>query len=163
MVPDAATLEHVGGVGEPERDVRELLDQQDPDPRARHFLERRHEALHDDRRQAQRELVDDHDPRARDEGLGEHDHLLLAAREQARRRLPARLESREELERVGDPLLALVARERVGRDAEVVLHRQLGQQPAPLGDDCDARGANRLGARACEVRVSEQDLAAARA
>ena len=134
------------------------------DPGARDLLERRHEALHDDRRQAQRELVDDHDPRPRDERLGEDDHLLLAAREQARRRLPARLElAGRARARSAIRALRSLARERVRRDAQVVLHRQLGQQPPPLGDDRDARGADRLGPRAREVRVAEQDLAAARA
>ena len=41
------------------------------------------EALDDDRREPERELVDQDDARVRDEGLREHDHLLLAARERA--------------------------------------------------------------------------------
>ncbi len=82
--------------------MRELLDQEHADAVRGDSLERRHEALDDDRREAERELVDEDDLRLRDEGLGEHDHLLLATREQARRDAPALLELREELERVRD-------------------------------------------------------------
>ena len=63
----------------------ELLDQEHPDALRGDGLDRRHEALDDHRREAERELVDEHDLRLGDEGLGEHHHLLLATREQARR------------------------------------------------------------------------------
>ena len=83
----------------------ELLDQEHPDALRGDSLERRHEALDDHRCETERELVDEDDLRLRDESLGEHHHLLLAAREQARRVLPALLELREELECVGDAFL----------------------------------------------------------
>ena len=67
---------------EAERDVRELLDQEHADAARGDGLQRRHEPLDDDRREAERELVDEHDLRLRDESLGEHDHLLLATRQE---------------------------------------------------------------------------------
>ena len=65
--------------------MRELLDQEHADAARGDGLQRRHEPLDDDRREAERQLVDEDDLRPGDERLGEHDHLLLAAREQARR------------------------------------------------------------------------------
>src|SRR6185312_8464131 len=101
-------------LGEPERDVDELLDQEHADPIVRRVLERRDQALDDDRGEAERELVDEHELRPRYERLREHDHLLLAAREGARDRLPAGLEMREELDGVLDPALRVLARKGIG-------------------------------------------------
>ncbi len=50
------------------------------------------------------------------------------------------------------PSLRLVAPERVGRDAQVVLDRELGQQAAALRDDRDAGAADLLGPPPREVR-----------
>ena len=102
-VADPAAFEDVGVLGEPERDVRELLDQQDADAARGGGLQRRDEPLDDDGRETERELVDEQDPRLRDERLREHDHLLLAAGEQPGQAGPPFLELRKELERVVDP------------------------------------------------------------
>ena len=109
LVADAAALEHVGLVREPERDVRELLDQEDADAGRGDGLEHGREALDDDRREPERQLVDEDHARVRDERLREHDHLLLAAREQAAGDPPALLELGEELERARDPALRVLA------------------------------------------------------
>ncbi len=98
-VLDPPALHHVGAVGQPERERRELLDQQHPDAGLGDRADRRDQALDDDRRQPQRQLVDDHEPRLRDERLREHDHLLLAARQRARLRAEPLLELGEQLER----------------------------------------------------------------
>ena len=65
--------------------------------------------------------------------------------------LPALLELGEELERARDAALRVLLGERVGRDAEVVLDRQPGQQPPALGHDRDAGAADLLGPPAREV------------
>ena len=86
LVADAAALEHVGGLRE--RRARAWANcsiRSTPTPFAATASSVGHEPLDDDRREAERELVDEHDARAGDERLGEHDHLLLAARERARR------------------------------------------------------------------------------
>ena len=106
-------------------------------PRRGGGLERRHEPFHDDGREAERELVDEDDARSRDERLGEHDHLLLAAREEAAGDGPALLELGKELERERDPAACIRSGERVRRDAEVVLDRELRQEPPALRDDGD--------------------------
>src|SRR4029453_11861414 len=97
----------------------ELLDQQHAHPVGGGALQRRHQALDDDRREAQRELVDEDELRPRDERLREHDHLLLAAGERAGDRVPARLPERGELDRVLDPALAS------SRESEYVATRML--------------------------------------
>ena len=161
VVADPAAFEHVGGLGQAEGHMGELLDQEDADAGGRDGLQRRHEALDDNRRQPERELVDEQDRGMRDERLREHDHLLLASREQAPRDGPPLLELGKQLERVCDAPLRVVAAQRVGRDAKVVLDRQLGQKPPSLGDDRDAGAAHLLGAMPREVHVSQQHLAGA--
>ncbi len=79
--------------------MRELLDQEHADAARGDRLQHGREALDDDRREPERELVDEHHARVGDERLGQHDHLLLAAREQAAGDAPALLELGEELER----------------------------------------------------------------
>src|SRR4029453_10463102 len=59
VVADPPALQHVGALGEPERDVGELLDEQHPDPRFGHRRQRRHQALDDQGGETQRQLVHD--------------------------------------------------------------------------------------------------------
>ena len=63
-----------------------LFHEQDPDSRfprdPRHRGEQR---LHDDRREAEAQLVDHEELRAPDERAGDGQHLLLATRHQTRR------------------------------------------------------------------------------
>ena len=116
--------------------MRELLDQQHSDPCLRDVLHRGDEALDDDRRQPERELVDEHELRAARRAPAQ-------ARPSAARRprgsapgRPALLELGEELERERDAAAwPRRGRERVGRDAEVVLDRQHREQSPTLGDD----------------------------
>ncbi len=96
---DRAALHDVGAVREPERERRELLDQQHAGAGLGDRPDRRYEPVDDDRREPERELVDDHEPRMGHERLREHDHLLLAARERAGRIVEALLELGEQLER----------------------------------------------------------------
>ncbi len=63
VVTDAAALEHVGRGREGERDVRELLDQQNPDARLGDRRQRRYQSLHDHGREPERQLVDEQDRR----------------------------------------------------------------------------------------------------
>ena len=159
VVADPTSLDHVRRPREPERDVGELLDQEDADPALRHRGEDRDEALDDQGCESERQLVDEHDLGAGHEGLGEHDHLLLPARERARRRLPAALERWEQLERVVDPLARLRPAERVRGDPEVVLHGELSQEAPSLRHDRDTGGPDRLGAPPCDLLIADEDAA----
>ena len=71
-------------------------------------------------------------------------------------------ELRKELERVVDPFRCVGPAERVGRDAQVVVHGQVGQQPAALRNDSDAGAADPFGAHPGQIALAEQDAAAAR-
>src|SRR5262245_36255755 len=79
---DAAVLDHVAVVGDLERDLSVLLDEQDGG--ARLFADRReaaHQLLDDERREALRELVDEQQLRVTGECRADREHLALAARE----------------------------------------------------------------------------------
>ena len=144
--------------------MRELLDQEDADAGRGDGLERRREPLDDDRREAERELVDEQDhARLRDERLREHDHLLLAAGEQAAGDRPALLELGEQLERVRDPALGLLPLE-----SEYVATRRLsstvssGSSRRPSGTTATPAPRICSGRRRVRSSVAEQDAAGAR-
>ncbi len=107
-VLDLATLDHVRRGGQRERHVGELLDQQHAGAAVGDALDHRHQALDDDRRQPERELVDHHHLRLRRQRLCQHDHLLLAARQRPGGGVEPALELGEQLERVGDAGLGVV-------------------------------------------------------
>ena len=93
--------------------------------------------------------------RLRDERLGEHEHLLLAAGERARReRRGACSSSGNSSSAYARPASASSRAQRVGRDAQVVLDGQLRQQAPALGHDRDAGRADplRAGGRSGRAR-----------
>src|SRR6266853_1636446 len=94
-------------------------------------------------READARLVEKAQPRARHVGLGELDHLLLAAGEIARlgaQLLPDRREVREHLveARLDVQLLRVRARQVLERQAQVVGHAHVGKQARLLRDVPDA-------------------------
>ena len=137
---DAAGLEHVGVVGELERQRRVLLDQQHA-----HLLllvDAAHDAedlLHDQRRQAERRLVEQHQARPQHQRAADRQHLLLAARQRAGLLLQALLEAREIVEdRVELVLDALLVLARVGGDAQVLVDAEGREGAAALRHVGDA-------------------------
>src|SRR5215475_7279071 len=81
---DAADLEHVAEVGGHERHVRVLLDQQDGDAElAVDALDDVEDVLHQLGAEAERGLVQQHQPGPRHQGAADGKHLLLAARQRA--------------------------------------------------------------------------------
>ena len=80
-----ALLEEDRPVGDRERDVERLLDDDHRLAARLQLLDDLEQALHDDRREPERELVDHQDLGLVDQHAAEREHLLLAAR-QARRR-----------------------------------------------------------------------------
>ena len=143
----------------PECHGHELLDQQHADPRLGDLANRRDQPVDDHRREAQRQLVDQDVLRLRDERLGEHHHLLLASRQRPSGCVQALLQLWEQLERACPPRLRLVSRKRVRGHLDVVLHRQLRQQPASLGDDRNSRAPDALRPLAREVGAAQLDRA----
>ena len=98
----------------------------------------------DERREAERHLVGDDQLRRHRERAGEREHLLLTAGERAGALAAPLGETREHLVRVLDRRLALVGRaDPAHRHAQVLLHREAGEDPATLGDVHEPGAADR--------------------
>src|SRR6266571_2132026 len=98
-----AKLEHVGAVGEPERAVDALLHQQNA--QAVVAIERPDQREHlvgDERTEAERRLVEHHHLGTGEQPAPDRQHLLLAARQDAGRIVPARGELGEARIDAGD-------------------------------------------------------------
>ena len=134
---DPAALHDVGAVGQPERERRELLDQQHAGPGLGDRPDRRDEPVDDHRGEAERQLVDDHEPRVRHERLGEHDHLLLAARQRPGGVVEPLLELGEQLQR------ALVAGVGIAAGAACKWRREGSRPRSAPGAAVDPPGRSR--------------------
>src|SRR6266550_6913179 len=82
---DAAVLQHIGVVGEPQRGGGHLLDQDDRRSLLAQRADRARDLLHQQRREPHRRLVHEDDARLRHQASGDRQHLLLAARKRARK------------------------------------------------------------------------------
>src|SRR5215831_304289 len=91
------------------------------------------EALHDERRQSQRDLVHEEQSRIRHEPAPDGEHLLLAAREIGAELTTSVPQNREEtvntLERPWSGTTA------IGADLEIFLHRETREDPPALGHE----------------------------
>ena len=136
-----------------------------PAPLGRDGLDRRHETLDDDGRKAERELVDEQRARPRDEGLREHDHLLLASRQRAG---PAPSSASRARGRARGRMRSRSSR-RCTRESAYVATRRLsstvsaGSSRRPSGTTATPAARIRSGRLPREVGVAEQDLAGSRA
>ena len=131
-------------------------------PEAATARERGHEALDDDRREPERELVDEQDLGTRHERLREHHHLLLAAGQGAAQNVPPLLQLGKELERILGAALGVLLAERIRGDPQVVGDRQLVEKPPAFGHDGHAGAPNPLRPPAREIVVAEQHAAGRR-
>ena len=147
--------------GEVEGERGVLLDQQDA-----HFLflvdapQDAEDLQHDQRRQAERGLVEQHQARLQHQCTGDGQHLLLAARQRAGLLLDAFLEAREvdedTLQFVLHPLLVLAG---VGCDAEILVDRKRREGAASLRDMGDALADDLFRGHAADVLAVEADRA----
>ena len=136
--PQLAVREHVRPVGERDRALRALLDEQDADARARG-------SSRASRRRGRRSSARDRATarrgagrRARDDRARDRELLLLAAGERARVPVAELLDDREQLVDLGDVLVDAVALAAAGEtEPEVLLDRELGEEPSPLGNERD--------------------------
>ena len=154
---DPAALHDVGVVGQAQGDGGELLDEQHAGAALGDGGDDRDQPADHHRGQAQRQLVDQHVARPGDQRLGQHDHLLLAAGQGAGQRGQALLQLGEQLQDPGPAGLGRLAGQGVAGHPQVVLHGQVREQPAALGDDRDAGLADALRAPAGEVCLVEAD------
>jgi 3-oxoacyl-[acyl-carrier protein] reductase len=152
---DLAVREHVAAVGDLERQLDVLLDQQH---RAAALLrvapDDRQQALDDDGREPEAELVQQQQARAAGERAGDGQHLLLAAGQQPDRPRLQRLQGREVLER-----LRRVERLAAVAQPEVLGDGQAEEQTAALGDVRDPAPRAALGRHPRRVLAVEQDPA----
>src|SRR6266545_148924 len=99
VVHDAAVLHHVAVVGDLERGAHVLLDQQDRESELRsQALDELHQGLDDDRREPERQLVDQEDEGTAQQRGADGEHLALAAGEIPGELTSALGEHREEVE-----------------------------------------------------------------
>ena len=100
---DPSEFKHIGSPGKLERALGVLLDQQDALPVLP--IEPANEGEHlirQLRAQAERRLVEHHEPRAGEQPSSDREHLLLASRQHRGRVVPARGEVRKAIIDVGD-------------------------------------------------------------
>ena len=140
-----AVREHVRPVGERDRALRALLDEEDREPAVADRAERREHEIDDRRRQAERGLVEEQDARPRDERARDRELLLLPARERAG--VPCRNSSqdREELVRRRSRSPSTPSRSRLRRQPElqVLLDGQLAEEAAALRNERDPAPGDR--------------------
>jgi len=153
---DPAALHDVGVVGQAQGHGGELLDQQHAGAGLGDGADHRNQAADHHRGQAQRQLVDQHVPRLRDQSLGQHDHLLLAAGQGAGQRSQPQAELGEQPQDLLAAGLGLLAGQGVAGHAQVVLDGQIREQAAALGDDRDAGLADPFRAPAGDLSVVEE-------
>ncbi len=125
LEPHLALLEEHGPVGDRQRHVERLLDDHDRHPLGLEPLDDLQQLLHDDRREAERQLVDEQHVGVVQERDGQGEHLLLAARHRTGRLVEPPGEVAEQVEHPGDAAVAVVgvAAVDVGADLEVLAAR----------------------------------------
>ncbi len=147
---DPAALHHEHMVGDLQRLLHVLLDEQNADAvLVRRPANRLEQPDHDERREPERELVDQKHLRRPGKCAGKRQHLLLAAREEPGPALEERTELGEEVEGAldVDP-----------PHAEVLDHREPHEDRALLGDEREAVGRPAMQGRLRQLAV-EPDLA----
>ena len=146
-VRDRAALERHGAVGQRQRQVEVMVDDQDRDLVAQ-LVESLEQLFDDRRREALEGLVEQQHAGVARERTRHRHHLLLAARQVVGRRAPALLDAREE----GEDLLLVpvdagVVAPLQAPELHVLGHRHAGEQAAALRHVGDA-AARDLGRRA---------------
>ena len=157
--PHRPGLHHVDAVGHRHGDVHRLLDEQDGRARLAHRLDGAEQLLDDDRREPERQLVDQEQLGAGDGGHGERQHLLLAAREVAGPLVAAGGQGREGGQRLLDHVgVALAPAPALpGGGAQVVLDAQVGEDPLAAGHLGDAEAGDLVGRQVGDVAPVEDD------
>src|SRR4029453_5631273 len=137
---DPAVLHHIAVVGDLERHGRALLDDQDGDAELAPDLgQAAQQVLDDDRRQTERQFVDQQQFGPAHDGAAERQHLPLAAREKAADAASEVAELRKVLidQRLAAAALGMRDAAR-NRRHQVLGHREIGKHLVALGDQHDA-------------------------
>ena len=153
-------LQHIAPVRDLQRHMRVLLDQQHRRPALMDFADDLEYRLHDDRREAERGLVEQQQPGLRHQAARDRDHLLLAAGERPAELVGERPDIGKEVEhRVG--LAADRGARGVavrGAEHDVLAHAEAGKDAPPFGHMGDAELYDRARPEARDRLAVEQDL-----
>src|SRR6266852_4500028 len=158
-----AGLEHVSAGRALEGGLDVLLDDQDRRALPIERADDLHQALHHQRRETERKLVDHEQARTRHERAADRDHLLLATGERRSQRAEALAHPRKELEHVsevGFDRVAVASAE--GAEQELIAHAHRREELASFGYVRDAEIDDPLGLRSLERLAFEGDAARAR-
>src|SRR2546426_5634723 len=110
-----------------------LLDQQGGHALPVDLFDRRIDVVDDDRREPQRDLIEDDQLRTRLNGASDCQHLLLSSRERAAQLVAALGQDGEQVIHLLERLMPLLACAfAIGPDLEIFEHRQLGENLTPL-------------------------------
>jgi hypothetical protein len=126
------------------------------------LADEREHLLDQQRREAERRLVEDQQARLAHQPASDRQHLLLAARQRAGRLGPALLEAREDLDHAFEIARAVLLAAPIGAELEVVPHREIGKHAPPLGHLDQPRLDDAGRARAADLAAVEADRAAER-
>ncbi len=159
-----AVRHHVGPVGERDRALRALLDEQHGDAAVADLQEHVEDDVDDRGSEPERRLVQEQDVGRGDERTRDRKLLLLTAGERARLP-PPRVD--DHWEQLPQPLevgrLALAAVPADESEPQVLLDGQLGEDAPALGDERDAAARDRLRLPSSDRRAAEPDVAGAHA
>ena len=163
--PDRALLHEERLVGGGERDVHRLLDEDHGDALLAELLHDVEELLDDERRQAERQLVDHEQLGLGEERHGQREHLLLATRELRRGVVEPAAQRGEEVERVLGRRLGVrvVAPVDPQRDLEVLGDAQRREHAPPAGHLDDALAGDQVRPHAADVDALVADACRVRA
>src|SRR6266850_422421 len=160
LVADVPFLEHVDPVREVEREGDVLLGEEDREPVGLEPTDLLLQVIDHERCEPLGGLVEEQELRVPHEGPRDREHLLLAARQKAAGPVAQRPEGREQIEH---PLRREAARTRaLLGDVEVLPHRQIGEDPAILGNEADAEPGGTERRLARDVAALPHDPAARR-
>ncbi len=151
-------------VGDVERALDHLLDQQDGGARRAQALQHLHHLVDDDGRQPERRLVEHQEPGLAHQRLGDRQHLLLAARQHARQCLRSLGQHGKELvdEIVALPLNGFIETRAVEAELEVGVHILAAEQAAALGHMQQPEIDDAMRRLARDVASGEHDAAGRR-
>src|SRR5258708_7065105 len=144
-----------------EGDPRVLLDKQHSNPaRLVDRADDLEDRAHDHGREAEGRLVEKTRAGFQREGAGEGEHLLFTAGQRAGGKPASLLEDGEVLEDAALVFAHLgVVASQIRAKPQVFVHRELGEDPAPLRDMCDSCPHDVLGRHPSQRATAEADVA----
>src|SRR5262245_7158543 len=158
---DRPRFEHVAVVGDRQRLVGVLLDQQHGRAAAVDLADDAEDLLDEHRREPQRRLVEQHQGRLRHQRAPDRQHLLLPAAERSRQlRAPFGQDGEARVRALEGGLDPALVRAHVGAHLEVLEHGQLREELAALGDVRDPAAHDRLARQPVDALPAKADRAA---